>query len=120
MRTRFADSKSHCPRECPREWDLESANLVLIFPMQDPAGSNRVARTPRAVGSQGAGAIRARLGRGGSVQAPPQQVIWADSGHGNDSAGVGIPTKEGGLAWAPITQGVGAESIHADESAVAG
>ncbi|GMF44948.1 unnamed protein product [Phytophthora fragariaefolia] len=51
------------------------------------------------------------------VATPPQQVFLAGSAHGIDVAGVGIRAEEGGRAGAPITQGVGAESAHADESA---
>ncbi|GMF39866.1 unnamed protein product [Phytophthora fragariaefolia] len=70
--------------------------------------------------SQGAGAVRERVGRGGSVQAPPKQVILAGSAHGNDGAGVGTRAEEGGRAGATIMQCVGSESAHADKSAAAG
>ncbi|GMF53768.1 unnamed protein product [Phytophthora fragariaefolia] len=75
---------------------------------------------PWAVDSQGADAVRARAGRGGSVQAPPQQVVLVGLSVGNDGAEVGTRAEEGGRVGAPITQGVGAGSAHAGKHAVVG
>ncbi|KAE9251820.1 hypothetical protein PF004_g2288 [Phytophthora fragariae] len=87
---------------------------------QGSAVGNRVALAPRAVKNQGADAVTARAGRGGSVRAPPTQSVVAGSAHVEKCAGVVARANKSGRVGAPTTQGVVAGSAHATKGAGAG
>ncbi|KAE8888409.1 hypothetical protein PF003_g27705 [Phytophthora fragariae] len=68
---------------------------------QGSAVGNRVALAHGAVKTQGADAVAARAGRGGSVRAPPTQGVVAGSAHVEKGAGVVARATTSGRAGAP-------------------
>ncbi|KAE8960908.1 hypothetical protein PR001_g30219, partial [Phytophthora rubi] len=72
------------------------------------------------VKTQGADAVGARAGRGGSVRAPPTQGVVAGSAHDEKGAGVVARANKSGRVGTPTTQGVVAGSARATEDARAG
>ncbi|GMF43601.1 unnamed protein product [Phytophthora fragariaefolia] len=84
---------------------------------QGSAVCNRVACVQRTVTTQGADAVTARAGRGGSVRAPPTQSVAAGSAHVEEGAGVVTRADKSGRAGTPTTQGVVAGSARATEGA---
>ncbi|KAE8883432.1 hypothetical protein PF005_g11491 [Phytophthora fragariae] len=87
---------------------------------KDSAVCNRVALAHGAVKTQGAGAVAARAGRGGSVRAPPTQGVVAGSAHVKEGAGVVARAIKSGRVGTPTTQGVEAGSARTTEGAGAG
>ncbi|KAE8966700.1 hypothetical protein PR001_g28320, partial [Phytophthora rubi] len=87
---------------------------------QGSAVCNRVALAHGAVKTQGADAVGARAGRGGSVRAPPTQGVVAGSAYVEQGAGVVARANKSGRVETPTTQGVVAGSARATEDARAG
>ncbi|KAE9300973.1 hypothetical protein PR003_g22634, partial [Phytophthora rubi] len=87
---------------------------------QGSAVGNRVALAHGAVKTQGADAVAARAGSGGSVRIPPTQGVVAGSAHVETGAGVVARANKSGRVGTPTTQGVVAGSAHATKGAGAG
>ncbi|GMF22945.1 unnamed protein product [Phytophthora fragariaefolia] len=103
----------------PEVGDGEEPQDPITSPMgrQDSAVCNRVAYVQGTVTPQGADAVTARAGRGGSVRAPPTQSVAAGSAHVEECAGVVARTNKSGRVGTPTTQGVVAGSARATEGA---
>ncbi|GMG18195.1 unnamed protein product [Phytophthora fragariaefolia] len=111
----------------PRARELEVGNdedpqdpRIPPVGRQGSAVCNRVAYVQGTATSQGADAVTARAGKGGSVRAPPTQSVAAGSAHVDECAGVVARANKSGRVGAPTTQGVVAGSARATEDAGAG
>ncbi|GMF40065.1 unnamed protein product [Phytophthora fragariaefolia] len=82
---------------------------------QGSAVCNRVAYVQGTVTTQGADAVTARAGKGGSVRATPTQSVAAGSAHVEECAGVVARANKSGRVGTPTTQGVVAGSARAAE-----
>ncbi|GMF58089.1 unnamed protein product [Phytophthora fragariaefolia] len=105
----------------PRARELEVAMTKtrrILEPLQLEGKVLQFATVLHMSKPQGADAVTARAGKGGSVRAT--QSVAADSAHVKECAGVVARANKSGRVGAPTTQGVVAGSARATEDAGAG